>query len=322
MWRGATLTRKKGKKKDDLRLPTFDEKEFMRKEMRHAIMMVATIGLAILMAIVAGALTWTLRDARIPFVLGLLAMFLLKFVFDLLRIDTSDMEKTKWAGTLFTYFLTFVAIWVLLLNPPIIDMVAPTIEDRTQGSQELGSEVTLRVYVSDNQGISKVTVDIDTPDGSSLGPFDMIKQGRNIYTHVIASPVLGTYNFTVGVKDEAGFFTDAKYSFKVITYAPPTVTLYGQNDGDTIPKGQSVRVQITDNAGIVLAWYSLDPYDPYNVSTLSGVKETRLRMDNPKDSVVEIQTKSWSPGPHTITVCAMDAVPHTTVCEVYSFSIT
>jgi len=68
-----------------------------------------------------------------------------------------------------------------------------------------------------------------------------------------------------------------------------------------------------------LAFWGLD--QPPNFSTIPGSKETPLKLDNNKDTTVTIPTTKWDSGPHNITVCALDRVPHRETCASFHFNV-
>jgi hypothetical protein len=312
------VARKKRKKTDDYKIPEFDERDFMRTEMRNALMMVGAVFLAVMMAIVAGILTWVMKDARIPFALGMLGFLLLRFLYNLMKLDISDVEKGKWAGTLFSYFLTFVAIWVLLINPPLIDLIPPTIEDQTPDYQELESEVAIKVYIEDNQEIGEVTITVTNPDKTYIDTTPMEKLGRNKFKYVIEEPMLGRYEYDIEASDPADHMAQETFVFDVEQYQAPSIELYGN---PVSHKEEDLKVEVKDNIGVILIWYVVDDPDYEPADPLA--KEKRLKVKEPKDDIYPIfpPKDGWSYGNHTVTVCTMDSVPHSTVCEDFDFTV-
>jgi hypothetical protein len=319
----ARRKKKKSKKSDEFKIPDFDERDYMRKEMVHALMMVGAVVLAVLMAIVGGVLTIALTDARIPFVLGIFGILLLKFLYDIMKLDTKEVEKAKWAGAIVTYFMTFIAIWILLINPPVVDMIGPDIENTTPIVQEIGSEVYISVDIEDNEGVDEVVLFYRDPGQESHDNIRMKSIGRNKFKYVIQEPELGTYEFEIEVEDDAGHSDHGSFQFKVVDSEPPEIELFGLSDGFVVTTGRIIEVNIKDNAGVVLAWYCFDDPDCQTKAYKNSKSraEQRLFMDNPMDSNVDIPTKKLERGNHTLTVCAMDSVPHTTVCQTWNFRI-
>jgi hypothetical protein len=149
-------------------------------------------------------------------------------------VDTSGFLKKTWIGNLGTYFFTFLAVWVLLLNVPFSDHAEPTVEkvivwvdngitvwgvepeirsgvyvwdylDAENGSIAAiskASNVTLNITakVTDNGKLSWVKIAIGTQDS----PFhDMTDEGSDRYGFKVTSGSLST---TLGLM----FYVDAE----------------------------------------------------------------------------------------------------------------
>jgi hypothetical protein len=125
--------RKKGKEKEEeyeFIPPEFDEKEFIRKELRDSKALIVTVIYAILLGIVAGVISALNRSfVGLAFLVVIAGLFMLKFVYEFLRIDTHGFQKRNWVGNIATYFFTFLAIWILLLNTPFADFTNPVVSD-------------------------------------------------------------------------------------------------------------------------------------------------------------------------------------------------
>lgn len=117
------------KQEYEFRPPDFDEKEFLQKEIKDTKTAFATILLGGLFGLIAGVLSMiSSSTVGVGFLLGVAGMFSLRYLYPALRIDTSAFAKKNWLGNAGTFFLTFLAIWVLLLNMPFSDHAHPTVE--------------------------------------------------------------------------------------------------------------------------------------------------------------------------------------------------
>jgi hypothetical protein len=302
---------------DDLKLPDFDEKSYLQLEMRGSVFLLLCVGLALLMAILAAFLTWGMKDGRIAFVLGILGFFLVRMLMNVLKVDMTGFDKMRWLGGFGSYFLTFLVIWTLLINPPLVDLVPPQITDKTAYNQELGSIITIGANVDDNQGVSSVQVALTDPLGHDAGTLKMNRSVQNRYWAEIPHPMIGKYNYTIEARDQGGFFVSYSNYLQVMPNQAPTIQLYGV--ATNISVGDPIRVQIKDNVGVILAFWGLD--QPPNFSTIPGSKETSLKLENNKDTTVTIPTTKWNSGPHNITVCALDRVPHRETCNSFHFNV-
>lgn len=302
---------------EDLKLPDFDEKSYLQLEMRGSVFMLICIGLALLMAVLAAFLTWGMHDGRIAFVLGILGFFLVTMIMNLLKVDTTGFDKMRWLTGFGSYLLTFLVIWILLINPPLVDLVPPQITDTTTYTQELGSVIGIGATVDDNQGVSSVQVAIADPQGHDIGTFKMNRTVQNQYWVEIPNTVVGKYNYTIEARDAGGFFVTHSNYLQVMPNVAPTVDLFGV--ATNISKGTPIQVEIKDNVGVILAFWGLD--QPPNFSTLSDSREAPLKLVDNHDSTVSIPTAKWVGGPHTVTVCALDRVPHRETCRSFHFNV-
>ncbi len=120
------VAKKKRKEDTDLDLPEFDEVEYMKTEMRSARAAI----FAVIWAVPAALVSWGLTIAGIAvvaFFAGLGVMFLLKWIYPLVRVDTSQWKRKDWMGHGITFFFSWLAFWILLLNPPFADLTNPVI---------------------------------------------------------------------------------------------------------------------------------------------------------------------------------------------------
>lgn len=139
-------------KEYEFRPPEFDEKEFIRKELRDSKAMFLTVGYAAAIGLVAAAVSIIEPDlVFVGLVLVLAGIFSLKFFYPLVKVDTKEFTKKSWAGNIAYFFFTFLAVWVLLFNYPFSDHANPDIE-----------EVTLWIYNSDTGNLTAVDYKYDS----------------------------------------------------------------------------------------------------------------------------------------------------------------
>ena len=124
--------RKKDKPEPDdyeFRPPDFDEKAFLQKELRDSRTALMTIIYAVCFGIVAGLIS-TLGSnlAPVAFLVGITGIVTLKYFYAIVKVDTSGLKKRNWAGNIGTFFFTFLAIWVLMLNVPFSDHAPPSVD--------------------------------------------------------------------------------------------------------------------------------------------------------------------------------------------------
>lgn len=125
----VSVARKKRKQKEEFRfeVPEFDEAEFMRKEIIWAKAAVVTVGYAFTVGLVSYILT-VLGIAYVAAVVGFAALYGLRYLFPAVRLDTTRFDRKTWAGNGATFLFAWLAFWVLLLNPPFLDISPPVIQ--------------------------------------------------------------------------------------------------------------------------------------------------------------------------------------------------
>lgn len=137
----------------EFRPPEFDEKEFIEKELRDTRTVIFTVVYAIALGIVAGFLCITDRSLVGPaFLIALVGMFSLPWVYPMAKIDVKAFQKRNWLGNIGTFFFTFLAIWILLLNQPFGDFAKPTITNVTVWVEKPGNMTALDYKFSSTSG--------------------------------------------------------------------------------------------------------------------------------------------------------------------------
>lgn len=181
--------RRKEEKKVAFKTPEFDEVEFMQKEVGNTKIALLTIIFSFPIAFLAYAVTLAGLPAA-GFLIGIGAIFLLRYVYGLFNIDTEEFQTKDWLGNSAMFFFTWLAIWVLILNMPFSDLTTPTIgkveiggciglvvvKPGEQNTCETGPTnstiVSFTTKVTDNSGVqsvSLVTSQIEYPMGKVPG---------------------------------------------------------------------------------------------------------------------------------------------------------
>ncbi|MGB2826399.1 MAG: hypothetical protein WBC49_07185 [Thermoplasmata archaeon] len=122
----------KAKKEEEyeFRPPEFDEKEFIKKELRDTKTVLITVGYAAFFGVLATALAHISNNLiGLSFLLVFVGLYSLKYFYPFLKIKTEDFQKKNWAGNVAWFFLTFLAVWILTFNFPISDHADPKVED-------------------------------------------------------------------------------------------------------------------------------------------------------------------------------------------------
>ena len=117
----AQKKRKEEEKKDlqyEFVPPDFDEKDFLEKDIRATKITMLSFVWGLIFGIAAG-----FTNPISPLV-GLLLLFigiyLLKFFYQMFKINTAELDKKAWLGNIAMFFFLFLGTWIMMLNPPFV----------------------------------------------------------------------------------------------------------------------------------------------------------------------------------------------------------
>ena len=202
--------KRKVREEPPFKIPEFDREEFERKEIRDAKLTLTTFFYAFVIAMFTYAVG--LYDVRLAVLIGFLAIYSLKYLFPLAGFNTGEMEKKTWAGMGALFLFTWLAIWILLVNPPATDFSRPEIEKIEVWEEENGTwaphegpvydgdDIMVAARVLDNGEISSVTLTIEKGDNTTS--VNMIyRDGWYVHQMTVEK---GVYHFTIKAEDEAG----------------------------------------------------------------------------------------------------------------------
>ncbi|MGD9962774.1 MAG: hypothetical protein AB7S97_02610 [Thermoplasmata archaeon] len=182
---------KENKEEYEYKPPEFDEREFLLKELKDTKTVLMTVGYAAFFGLVAGLVSNI--DAGlvlIGFALLAFGAFSLKYFYPLVKVDVSTFQKKNWAGNIMYFFMTFLAVWVLMLNFPFADHANPSV-----------NEVTVWV----DNGTNQTAIDYKFVD--SAGSYVWIPRwGEDLNTMIHASATY-TINITAKVADNGDLST-------------------------------------------------------------------------------------------------------------------
>ncbi len=271
---------KRRKEKDDeedkpFKLPKFDKEGFIKKERRNIKSMFIAFLFSALMAVICFGffvLMGPETDMRWLLVL-LVAIFsasFIKFFYMRLNIDTSEFTKKNWFVTYGVYFIAWLLILTILVNPPFYDDQDPRVELVVlPNAQEFGGDVKVIARITDNAGIEKsgITLSINNVE---IDQDDFIFED-NFFEYIFESPenTSGdiTYNYELSVEDISG----RKYgpetgSFK---FSNSTIRLSSHEQAYTYP-GPSVSsgtpITFDTEDGIDIVYYTVNDGKRINVT--------------------------------------------------------
>lgn len=149
---------------EEFKIPEFDKEEFLRREKRKAKTTFVSFLFGIVMAIICHFL-WLNLDASIRwplcFFLAIASIGFMAKILQILNIDISQFSKKEWAGSIAFYFFTWLAVFILSLNPPFYDASPPKIELVLLPEMQQNGSILVLAHITDNVGLRDVHIKID-----------------------------------------------------------------------------------------------------------------------------------------------------------------
>ena len=311
------LAKKKSIKKETTQITftEFDEKKYIITELRNIKLTIIGAAIGFVLSFCSFALTFLHPIAGA--VVGGLGIALFKPMLSLAKVDTSKIEKKNYAGMFASYFFTWLAVWVILLNPPISDFAHPMMNDLTPQSQELSanyvdSSIYVKALILDNSGIKSVNIEVfdeKHPEGISVEQ-EKIKVAGSVYTANIFSTIdglgipeevkngNGTYkvSYRIIVQDTAGKNSEKVGEITVYPCKPPSIIAIQPPSGGIV-RNDPIMFTVFENAGILKVYYTIDGEE------MDGVKCNRERAPQ---YTCEISPKNWAKGQHNIVIIVID----------------
>ncbi len=201
--------------------PDFDEDEFIHKEM----ISFRTTSTLIIVGILAAAISWAVFSpvggADAGWWIGLLivaaSFFVLKPLYKVLKFDISHYGRREWIGAGFLLFFTWLAFFMILLNPPFSDHTDPQIELFASPDVVPDGDMTrIDVFVADNDKVSSFDFVAMDGNGQTIATkADLSKLAGDHYRYEALLP-LGDYTFTTSAVDPTGHDAEASISVSVV----------------------------------------------------------------------------------------------------------
>ncbi|MFQ5985756.1 MAG: hypothetical protein ACE5KQ_00140 [Thermoplasmata archaeon] len=228
------MARKKRKKKEPFtfKAPEFDEVGFMKREVEGAKAAMLTIAYAFAVGLASWALT-LIQLAAVGGLVGFVALYGLRYLYPLAGIDLSKFDWKLWAGNGAIHLFAWFGFWVLLLNPPFIDLSPPAIHNGVvpggipmnvgpdgSSSLSLGNATSflVRVNVTDNQRLDSVRMRVvvgetEQQNGQMTPPEP--ESGAEWSFVVTPASVGNTYTLIIDARDGAQL--TRSFTFIVVT---------------------------------------------------------------------------------------------------------
>ncbi len=201
---------------EEIKLPEFNEKEFIEAEKRKAKTSFIVFLFGIFMAIICHLLWRNLNESiRWPlcFLFALASIGFMGKILQIFKIDVSKFSKKEWFASISFYFFTWLAIFILSINPPFYDASPPKIDVVLLPEiQQKNQELLIVAYITDNFGIRKVSIKIGENE------YGMEKDEHNVYSYRYKG--IGNEKYEIIAEDKKGnkgiYSGNLKFSDKLI----------------------------------------------------------------------------------------------------------
>lgn len=201
--------------------PDFDEDAFIHKE----IVSFRTTAILFVWGILAALVSWgafAAVDGRdsIGWPVGLAICLVfglaLKFIFPRLKADISHWGRREWLGTAFLFFFTWLAFFIVIINPPISDYAAPTVSVHANPAvQQAGGLVTVDAFAEDN--IDVASHDLELLSGGSTRALPAAQDlGRGHTRYNLTDLPVGTYVLRGSAVDVNGHIGTGSKEFTLV----------------------------------------------------------------------------------------------------------
>ena len=119
----------------DFKIPKFDEAKFLKREKRNIRTLFLSFLFGLLIAIISFGFWALLSEStfrwQLVFLLGIFNASWLRYLFLRLNIDLTDFGKKGWFTSYAIYFITWLFVLIILVNPPFYDNEPPNIDVAT-----------------------------------------------------------------------------------------------------------------------------------------------------------------------------------------------
>lgn len=208
--------KKKEEEEPDFEFPEFDRVEYMKDEIKKGKTVLISIAMAPIFSLISTQVFKMTMDWTFGFMMGIFGLMVIFPLFSTLGIDTSDFGKKEYATNGFMFFFTWLAFWLILINPPFNDFTDPDLNDldiwvETEEGWAHLNDVELNNSQSYFINVSaKVTDNVGVKDESVMLEFqgreyDMEKVGENRYEYKLnLTARTNPYDFTISMEDVNG----------------------------------------------------------------------------------------------------------------------
>ena len=256
---------KRRKEKDEeedkpFKMPKFDEEAFLKREKRNIKSTFISFLFGCLMALICFAF-WVLMgqsDFRWPLVLlvAVVKATFLRYIFQRVNLDLTDFGRRNWFGSYAIYLLSWLIVFIVIVNPPFYDDENPLIELVVMPDmQEPGGDVFIVAKITDNAGIEKQDITFSL-DGETI-PQSNYSYVDSIFRYSYDGPENITedeeHDFTITVKDNGEHSKVEKGTF---TFSNDTIYLALPDPGSLLKAASDVKFGV--NTDVWRVYYTVN----------------------------------------------------------------
>jgi len=246
---------KRRKEKDEeeekpFKLPKFDEEAFIKREKRNIKTTFISFLFGVLMALICFGF-WALMGKNtlrweLVLLVGIVNAAFLKYIFIRLNIDLTDFARKNWFGSYAVYFISWLIIFIVIVNPPFYDDEQPLIDlVELPGMQEPGGNVMILAKITDNAGIEKKDIKFELADPGGIKTSPDFEYKNNIFSYTNEGPDNITedltYEYTLTVTDHSGH---KKIKSGDFTYSKDTIYLALPDPGDKVEAADDIKLWV------------------------------------------------------------------------------
>ena len=262
----------KEKEEYEFQMPHFDEEEFISEQKKKARSSFISFGFGILMGIICSAIWVSLGDSSlkwpVTFLLGICSVGFLIKIFQFFTIDISTFERKDWLGTGAFYFFTFLAFFIICINPPFYDGSPPVIETfALPDVQEIGGHTVLTAKITDNVGLSETNIEIFTPSGATINGL-LSNDGDHMYFYDFMNTenISGIFTYNITSKDSNGNEVAENGNF---TFREDIIHISEYQQGQSLTRLDEIKVRVTKlgmNKNNMRVFYTVNNGEEINAS--------------------------------------------------------
>jgi hypothetical protein len=266
--------RRKEKDEDeevDFKLPKFDEKAFVEKEKEKIRSTVISFIFGVVIAIISFGFWALLTNSPLQwmliFLFGLFNGSWLRYLFARFKIDETILERKGQFTSYAIYFLTWIFVLIILINPPFYDGEPPTIQAVTLPNiQETGGTVDIVALVLDNSGIKDNEVGFHVVYYNETIIDEKVQLTDDIFRYTFENNEknLGTYYYEITADDTTGKTQTIEGSF---TYDDTALSITSSRFTD-LRSGDAIVIDANEDLFIknFRVFYTIDNNTEINVN--------------------------------------------------------